>query len=73
MALRKSLIRRKPRSGCLEGRTAPVQPIESAVFNGSDTPRSTIYPAHRDLPKHLPIHIYLLVLIGGFRCAAPAL
>jgi hypothetical protein len=27
MALRKTLILRKPRSGCLEGRTAPVQPF----------------------------------------------
>jgi hypothetical protein len=27
MALRKSLILRKPRSGCLEGRTAPIQLI----------------------------------------------
>ena len=34
MALRKFLILRKPRSGCLEGRTALIQPIDNS-FTGS--------------------------------------
>jgi len=34
MALRKLLILRKPRSGCLEGRRALIQPIDNS-FKGS--------------------------------------
>ena len=34
MALRKLLILRKPRSGCLEGRRALIQPIDNS-FTGS--------------------------------------
>ena len=34
MPLRKFLILRKPRSGCLEGRTALIQPFENS-FTGS--------------------------------------
>ena len=34
MALREFLILRKPRSGCLEGRSALIQPIDNS-FTGS--------------------------------------
>ncbi len=33
MALRQFLTLRKPRSGCLEGRTAPVQPLVNSFID----------------------------------------
>ena len=31
MELKKNVILRKPRSGCLEGRTAPIQPPDEGL------------------------------------------
>jgi hypothetical protein len=45
MALGKYLIPRKPRGGCLEGRTVPIQPIRISC------PTSAIYP-----PFELDLH-----------------
>ena len=48
MALRKFLILRKPRSGCLEGRTALIQPIDNSFTDSQH--EGVLLMALRNMP-----------------------
>ena len=78
LALRKFLILRKPRSGCLEERTALIQPIINSFtrsFAGvtgesklSAVPRRLIsYHSHSGLPREQSV---VVVLIGSLSAVA---
>ncbi len=43
MALRKSLILRKPRSGCLEGRTALIQQCSLAGMTKDEATEASVW------------------------------
>ena len=64
MELRKNLILRSPRSGRLEGRTAPIPAVDSRFALDGETPANGIFRSHGEGPIMLSLRTHAVISAG---------